>query len=79
MRENAACIFTVKVGDAILDPNDTSRTVKVKAACEDKHHGHWFCLTHAEGFANQLEKDSHIHSGIHKLVWICHTHGAEQP
>lgn len=41
--------------------------------------GHWYCVTHAEHFENQLQKDMHIHAGTHQLAWICHEHGIEQP
>lgn len=41
--------------------------------------GHWFCVTHDEHFANQMQKDTHINQGTHHLAWICHEHGIEQP
>lgn len=45
----------------------------VKAACEHKalNSGRWFCVTHDKGFENQLQKDSHIHTGDHVLAWWC--------
>ena len=49
------------------------------APCESQHGGHWFCLTHNEGFQNQLQKDGHINRGDHELVWMCHEHGPEAP
>lgn len=52
---------------------------EVKPACAEKNKGHWFCATHGRHFANQLEKDGHIHTGKHELVWVCHAHGFEQP
>jgi hypothetical protein len=45
----------------------------------DENQGHWFCATHREDFANQLQKDIHIHDGKHTLAWVCHTHGVEVP
>ena len=51
----------------------------VKAACQDKTKGHWYCATHREHFANQFMKDVHIGTSRHRMVWICHEHGAEQP
>lgn len=51
----------------------------VKAPCADKNNGRWYCVTHGEGFPNQMQKDSHIHEGLHRLVWICFEHGPEQP
>lgn len=41
--------------------------------------GHWYCVTHGDHFDNQFQKDSHIHTGTHRLAWICHEHGIEQP
>lgn len=42
--------------------------------------GRWYCITHDEGFANQLSKDSHISgAGDHSLVWVCFEHGPETP
>jgi len=51
----------------------------VKAACESKNGGHWWCVTHNEGFDTQLTKDGHINRGKHHLVWWCHEHGPEEP
>lgn len=48
--------------------------------CDDVNApGSWRCVTHDEGFDNQLQKDFHIHSGKHVLVWICSAHGPEVP
>ncbi len=67
-------------------PGNRQVKYQVKAACEQKNNGRWYCITHAEGFANQLQKDSHIseHSEFgpganHRLVWICFAHGPEVP
>jgi hypothetical protein len=43
------------------------------------NNGTWFCITHTKGFANQMEKDSHIHRGDHVLAWMCWEHGPEVP
>jgi len=51
----------------------------VAPACEDKHNGNWFCVTHEKWFDNQLQKDIHIGHGKHKLVWVCRKHGLEKP
>jgi hypothetical protein len=60
------------------------RRVTVKAPCDNKHDGQWYCITHRQGFRNQMEKDSHISELVngyvrHELVWICMLHGPEQP
>jgi hypothetical protein len=41
--------------------------------------GHWWCVTHSEGFAHQLAKDHHIATGQHVLAWMCAEHGPETP
>jgi hypothetical protein len=41
--------------------------------------GRWICTTHDESFANQLQKDIHIHSGKHRMAWVCFEHGPEVP
>lgn len=56
--------------------NDTKMTVS--KAC-DQNRGTWFCVTHKEGFTNQLQKDGHIRRGYHRLVWMCFEHGPETP
>ena len=50
----------------------------VQSKCEHND-GNWVCITHGEAFATQLQKDSHIDSGHHKLAWNCHRHGPEVP
>ena len=52
---------------------------RVGEPCADKTGGNWFCITHKQLFANQFEKDSHIHRGKHRLAWWCQIHGPEQP
>lgn len=49
----------------------------VCAPCEDAKNGRWYCVTHRQHFDNQLQKDSHITVGTHKLVWLCFAHGPE--
>lgn len=42
--------------------------------------GNWYCVTHQEMFANQINKDFHLSGkGRHVLAWFCHTHGLEAP
>lgn len=45
----------------------------------DTNSGAWFCNTHRKGFTNNLQKDIHIGSGSHELVWLCFEHGPEEP
>lgn len=54
------------------------RGFEVLASCATNK-GLWVCVTHDLDFANQFEKDCHIHRGTHRLVWLCFEHGAEQP
>jgi hypothetical protein len=61
-----------------LAPDQRQVTLQVLPPC-DANRGHWVCLTHQQGFGNQLEKDFHIGRGDHRLVWICWEHGPEQP
>jgi hypothetical protein len=70
-----AIVLTVAVGETITVP----REYQVEPACTEKHGGIWFCVTHQKKLANQLEKDTHIHHGTHKLAWICFAHGPEKP
>lgn len=79
----------VKAGEVIRVKQVDGRygEVLIKASCGDKHGGHWFCVTHQEHFQNQFMKDVHIAPSLsgrpktneHRLVWICHEHGAEEP
>ena len=74
-------ITTAKAGQTMRmkNPQGGRYQVTIGAACADKNHGLWHCITHSESFENQLQKDIHIGRGTHRLVWICYTHGAEQP
>ncbi len=73
-RPNTQQLETVQEGAAVWRHQD----VTVKPKC-DTNQGHWFCVTHREDFANQLQKDIHIHDGRHTLAWICYEHGVEVP
>lgn len=55
-------------------------TYTAKASCGlNTTSGRWICLTHDEGFANQLQKDLHIGNGHHVMGWVCPEHGLEVP
>jgi hypothetical protein len=42
--------------------------------------GQWYCVTHQEGFRNNLEISSHVQDGgDHTTMWICSEHGPEVP
>jgi len=64
---------------------DQGKRYTVKAPCDSKDQGRWFCITHKQAFRNNFEKDGHIseHGPYgkvrHKLVWVCLIHGPEQP
>jgi len=71
-------ISKVEVGDEV--PFDDDGSLTTKPPCEDKRNGRWRCVTHKEGFANQLQKDIHIGNGKeHRLAWVCFEHGVERP
>lgn len=75
-------VEAVKAGEVIeiaQIPDKRRGQVEVKVACDNKNDGHWYCVTHHEPFPNQFMKDVHIKEGEHRLVWICHQHGAEEP
>ena len=62
-----------------VGPDGEERTFTVASPCDEKNAGRWLCVTHDTGFANQFQKDTHIMSGKHRLVWVCFEHGPEQP
>lgn len=65
--------FTLKVGDEVVP-------YVVLPKCETGTRGQWRCLTHAEGFITQMDKDRHISKrGYHEMVWVCIEHGPEVP
>lgn len=74
-------VSSCRVGEviAVRQADGGSAEAVVQAACRDKTNGHWYCATHREHFANQFMKDVHISQGKHRLAWICHEHGVEQP
>jgi hypothetical protein len=75
-------VTAAKQGETIaltFGPYGKPTTHEVLAPCDEKNNGHWYCVTHKQHFPNQLQKDGHIHVGKHKLVWVCHRHGPEQP
>lgn len=68
-------ITRARVGATTTDRNGRVWTIHTK--CEHNR-GQWYCVTHREFFANQLQKDGHIHVGTHKLAWLCHDCGTLQ-
>lgn len=73
-----ACKAGEKVKITYPGAKPRSEEVEVKPSC-GKNNGHWYCVTHQEGFQNNFMKDTHIRNGKHRLAWICHEHGAEEP
>ena len=40
--------------------------------------GHWYCVTHAKHFPDNLQASSHERDGErHEPVWLCDEHGPE--
>jgi hypothetical protein len=75
-------VATVKAGEVYRWKEhmmERERETVVLHACANKNNGRWACVTHGKSFDNQLQKDSHIHTGKHRLIWLCFEHGAEQP
>lgn len=76
-------IESAKTGETfkVTFPGANPRTVDITVGppCDSKKGGQWYCATHNQFFVNQFDKDSHIHSGKHKLIWNCFEHGLEQP
>lgn len=69
----------VRAGDPVFYEGDW---VYARQACEDKHNGCWYCVTHRRLFNNNLQKDGHIghDNGLtHTMAWVCHEHGVEVP
>jgi Family of unknown function (DUF5317) len=76
-------ISFAKVGDQVLFPSPSTVdshpvTRTVGPLCEFER-GHWACLTHSRSFATRRSLDRHTLLGEHHLVWMCWTHGPEQP
>jgi hypothetical protein len=53
-------------------------TLTVGPWCELER-GHWACLSHRRNFRTRGSLDRHTRLGEHRLVWLCRTHGPEQP
>jgi hypothetical protein len=64
-------------GTTLSVPVHNKDTVGPK--CTSTTDGHWFCITHDQGFGNNLQMQGHTDRGEHTLAWICHTHGPEVP
>lgn len=76
-------VEAVKAGEIItvVYPNrkETPQQETVANPCDNKEAGQWYCSTHKHFFGNNIDKDTHIRTGNHRLVWYCHIHGMEQP
>jgi hypothetical protein len=73
-------VKSVEVDDVFQGTTlDGLKTIVVLAPCADKQNGTWYCVTHDKRFDNQFQKDLHIHSGAHRLAWLCFKHGVEKP
>jgi hypothetical protein len=69
-------VEAVQQGEVVIVPTQCV----IRRPCENKTNGHWCCVTHQLLFENNFGKDTHINDGKrHRLVWICHEHGPEQP
>lgn len=60
-------------------PHLNKGKLTVQPACDTKDQGQWYCVTHQEGFQNNMQQWSHCEAGKHVLVWICFRHGPEVP
>jgi hypothetical protein len=58
--------------------NSRPCTRRIGPLCE-LDRGHWACLSHHRNFHTHRNLDRHIHSGEHRLVWLCWAHGPEEP
>jgi len=83
MKRRKREVVSAKAGEKwdVLFPGPVGKVVKVEIQkpCTQKTNGHWYCQTHYEHFSHQLMKDFHIAEGFHRLIWICHEHGPEEP
>lgn len=66
-------------GTELSVPVYNETTVGPKCDIAGPNAGHWFCITHDQGFGNNIQMQSHTSEGDHVLTWICHTHGPEVP
>ena len=68
-----------EVGEKYTLPTGTE--VVIAEPC-DKNNGYWHCMSHQEGFQNNLQKDIHLDQhkkSSCKLAWVCWEHGFERP
>jgi hypothetical protein len=75
-------ISFAKAGDRVLFPSgsvDSRPAARTVGPLCELERGNWACLTHGRGFATGRRLDRHTLLGEHRLVWICWTHGPEQP
>jgi hypothetical protein len=70
----AGQVTDAQIGREFTDRHGDTFTV-VEGCREDA--GHWYCITHREGFPNQFQMHGHTSEGNHELVWMCHKHGPE--
>lgn len=63
----------------VIDIGGCDFTVGPK--CDDKTApGTWRCVTHGEGFANNMQMWSHTDDEQeHVIAWVCSAHGPEVP
>jgi len=64
---------------AIRQADRRSGEAVVKAACQDKTKGQWYCATHREHFPNQFMKDVNISKGKHRLGGYATNMGQSSP
>lgn len=69
-------VAKIEEGETVAFDSGGPETAGPKCA---QNTGRWYCATHQEGFANQLQKDIHIQQHKHRLAWICFEHGVEVP
>ena len=65
----------LKIGDSFLFKNKKEYTVKERCVIVT---GKWYCVTCNVPMPNISEKNNHISTGDHTLVWCCPEHGYEQ-
>lgn len=75
-------IDKVKVGDVYALPEGPDRREiehTVQAACgEDR--GQHYCVTCEVLLRNNMETNGHVYGvGVHRMAWVCLTHGLERP
>ncbi len=84
MAEDTPMVKPVQAGEAVRlsylkRGKEVREELTVVEPCKDKNGGHWYCETHNAHFANNLERADHCDGGEHRVAWVCHTHGPEQP